>query len=68
MGFAFSICDPGNDSRTRLESRRTECDTHVGDVVTEVVLRAEYLALAVAREDWGKAASKAKHYPRPIEN
>jgi hypothetical protein len=32
------------------------------------VLRAEYLALAVAREDWGKAASKAKHYPRPIAN
>ena len=30
------------------------------------MLRAEYLALAVAREDWGKAASKAKHYPRPI--
>ena len=31
-------------------------------------MKAEYLALAVAREDWGKAASKAKHYPRPIEN
>lgn len=32
------------------------------------MLRAEYLALAVAREDWGKAASKAKHNPRPIAN
>ena len=32
------------------------------------MLKTEYLALAVAREDWGKAASKAKHYPRPIEN
>ena len=30
-GVRLSICDPGNDSRTRLESRRTECDTHVGE-------------------------------------
>ena len=58
MGFAFSVCDPGPDSRTRLESRRTECDTHVGKVGTEVVLRAEYLALAVAREDGGKQSPR----------
>ena len=34
----------------------------------EVVLSTEYLASSMAREDWGKAASKAKHYPRPIAN